>query len=769
MFQHQTLKKKLLVPILLIVLSLSFVVVWWTHQFFNRQLYKQVFYRAKELAHIIGFSAQIVHYPYELQRIVYAIGGEPNIKLIAVLTGEPLTVVATNKKSILGTSVKNLKILSVHRLPTFPEKNSIVLFNKQNHTFYYSLGFYLPNKENLHQYSKAYVLLQLDTHYTQQHVLQQSAKHTFVALLALIVLMLLAMWIIDTVFLAPLEGITSQMNRRRHGDKEARAPIYAKDEIGRLAQTLNEMIHAQEESENLFQKLVDIAPILLWISNKENQSFYFNRKWLEFTGQTEALQQGTAWMDSFHEECGKQYAEAFEKALAYRQPFSMECRVRHKNGGYRWMWSQSVPRVLSDGSFEGYIGCLVDITERKEVEKTLENYAEAIAKARDEALRSNQAKSTFLATMSHEIRTPMNGILGFLHLLKETPLNEEQYNYVQSIYSSSNLLLELISQILDISKIEAGKLSLDPVPFVLKTCLSEVTDIFHPMILKKQLQLIVNLQSTLPEYLYGDEKRLKQILINLLGNAIKFTNQGFIKLSIKGRNVEKGYRLFIAVQDTGSGIPQDAQKRIFKPFEQVASKTQGGTGLGLSIANSIIQLMDGTLKVRSQLERGSLFYFTIRMEALNTNAKALEIETKKIDSDSADTDKSSRIMLVEDNRENQVVLQKFLAKRGYSVTVVSNGKEALRELKLNDQHLLLMDVQMPEMDGYETTRRIRAGEAGVDMKNIPIIGLTAYAFKETRHQCLAIGMNELLTKPFKPNEVLSMIEKYLTTRPIPLV
>lgn len=764
-WRNRPLKQKLLLPTLLAVLVFSSIIILWTHRYFSKQLLQQALFRSKELSHFIGFSAQMVHYPYELQRIIYAVGSEPSVKLIAVSHGPIPSVLASNKKSIIGRLVSEIKRSLPYDFPQFPQKKESIHFNEKTKIFHYTLGFYLPDRSSSTQYTKAFVSVQLDTHYLQRHFLQQSIKHIVVGLLALLGLALLGIWLIDKTLLTPLAAITLQMNKRRYGDKNALAPIFAKDEIGRLAETLNQMIHTQEESENLFQRLADIAPVLLWTSNKTNTEFYFSKRWLDFTGQTENIQQNLDWIKNFHEDCAQSYLETFEKAQTFRQPFSLECRLRHRSGEYRWMWSRSVPRILSNGSFEGYIGCFIDISERKEAEKKLKDYANALAKARDEALRSNHAKSAFLATMSHEIRTPMNGILGFAYLLQETSLNDEQKDYVKSINSSTNLLLELINQILDISKIEAGKITLEPLVFNLKNTLNEVIDLFQPMILKKRLKLCVDIAENVPDYFIGDAKRLHQILINLLGNAVKFTHEGSIHIKIRGKYFNENYRLYFAIKDTGIGIAPEDQNRIFKPFEQVTQHKQGGTGLGLSISYSLIQLMGGCLKLNSKVGQGSLFHFAILLEHPttpntedNSQSKYPFLDEKTVHQ-KENTNKE--ILLVEDNLENQVVAQKILSRHGYTVEIASNGEDCLEWLKTHEPGLILMDVQMPGIDGYVTTRHIRSGSAGEKVRQIPIIGLTAYALKESCERCFESGMNDLLTKPFKPEILLAHIKKFL--------
>ena len=761
---NKTLKQKLLLPIFCALFIFSTLIIILTNLNFAKQLQTQALSRAREVAHFIGIASQIVHYSYEVQRIIYAVGSDPNINIHVIDKNPTYKIVASNKGYLIGYDLDKAEKFINYDLPDFPQKTEQVIFDEETQILHYTLGFYLPKiMGDTRIYTEAFVIIQLKTRSLKEHFLQQSIKHIVVGLFALLGLAFLSIWLIEKTLLTPIEAITSQINKQRYGDKNALAPVFSNDELGVLAKTLNQMIHSREESEDLFKRLSDISPVLIWTSDKTSKNFYFSNRWLDFTGQTGFAKSDLSWINAFHPQCVRNYMEAFEKAQTFRQSFSVECRVRHHSGEYRWMWNRSVPRILSNGSFEGYISCLIDITERKEAEKKLNDYADELAKARDEALRSNQAKSAFLATMSHEIRTPINGILGFTYLLNETTLDEEQKDYLKSVNSSANLLLELINQILDISKIEAGKLTLEPVVFTLKTVLNDVIDLFYPMMLRKNLKFELDFGKNVPNNFIGDEKRLKQILINLFGNAVKFTHSGTITIRVRGKYYDNNYKLFVSIKDTGIGISKEHSEKIFKPFEQVANQVAGGTGLGLSISRSLATLMNGALNVYSKKDVGSTFFFTVMLDAPKIDQHSTQNAHEQNQSISKVIKKpnSPLILLVEDNIENQKVAQKILTIHNYSVQIACNGKDCLKWLELNTPDIILMDVQMPEMDGYEATKKIRAGACGQKLITTPIIGLTAYALKETYENCINAGMNDLLTKPFRPEILLSLIKKWL--------
>ncbi|MDR0647294.1 MAG: response regulator [Puniceicoccales bacterium] len=701
---------------------------------------------------------QLVHYPYELQRFVYALGSETHVKFLAVIAENPLKILACNKKTLIGKPWQHYPLPIGIRMPEFQNNLECYDFFPQRHVFNYALGIYLVQYDDQTNYMPAYIVIQLRTQYWQKEFLKQSMKIVSISLLIIFIIVFCCMFQINRLILKPLNIITKQMQRRKLGDSKALVPELCKDEIGMLAQTLNEMIRTQEKSENLFQQLTNMAPVLLWTSNEDNSCFYFSKKWAEFTGQTRLKYTDWSWLNYFHPEVAMEYKKAFLNAQLRHESFTMECRLRGYKSSYHWMWSHCTPRILSDGYFEGYICCLIDISERKKHEEQLKLYAEELSRARDAALKSTQAKSTFLATMSHEIRTPINGILGYAYLLNETELTHKQKDYVKSIHSSTQLLLELISQILDFSKIEADKLTLEPTFFDLNECLREVLDLFQPTLVKKNLHLHVWRHPQLPNYFVGDPKRLRQIVMNLLSNATKFTTQGSIHIRLTGRVYKNNlYQLFISVKDSGIGIEPKDQQKIFRAFEQIPFQNQAGTGLGLSITKSIVELMGGNIHVHSQPQRGTTFYLTLLLKIgkLPHTPMAKPLETLSV------VTAGKVILLVEDNEDNQKVAKAILEKNGYHVHIVENGYRCLGWLQKNPVNLVLMDINMPEMDGYETTQRIRAGECGLEKSGLPIIGFTAYALKETRAQCLSVGMNALLTKPLHPHKLLEQVQKYI--------
>ncbi len=422
-----------------------------------------------------------------------------------------------------------------------------------------------------------------------------------------------------------------------------------------------------------------------------------------------------------------------------------------------------------------------------------------LKKQRDIAHQATEAKSSFLANMSHEIRTPMNGVVAMAEMLSFTNLTEEQKDYLSIIQSSGKSLLNLINDILDLSKLEAGKIELYLTEFILQDIVKEVTNLFNFTLKQKDLNLELDIRKDLPIKYLGDCQRLKQVLLNLIGNAVKFTAHGKIKiiidkystfLDIKTKPLfkeenqnhilskedlaqlntqtnpkEDEIKLYFAIEDSGIGISSEDQKKLFLPFSQVensTTKTFQGTGLGLSICKKLVELMGGNIGIESNIDQGSTFWFTVNLKSLNDlSAESLQSENQENIMETKVITKQEKILLVEDNKVNQIVVKHQLRKIGYQCDIAENGQMALDLLQEKSYDLIFMDCQMPILDGYDATRAIRQND---QTKDLIIIGLTAFAMETDKEKCIDAGMNSYLSKPCSVNEIEIIIEKWIKVK-----
>lgn len=515
-----------------------------------------------------------------------------------------------------------------------------------------------------------------------------------------------------------------------------------------------------ELSEKIFKATVESSYDGYWDWHIKDDYEYMSSKFWQMFGVESSSKKPhpSEWQSIIHEDDLKNMLANLQKHFETKgiAPFDQTVRYKHVNGNTVWVICRGQVIEWDDNNNPvRMVGTHTDITSLKEKEEYIKKKNEELKIATKKAYEASNAKSDFLANMSHEIRTPMNGVIGFTELLKLSSLNREQMNYVESIEKSGKSLIELINDILDYSKIESGSLELNTESTKIDTLIDDVIQIFTPNITNKKIAITKNLFNGIPLYIEVDAFRLKQIIINLVGNAFKFTEKGEITISAEYYSDQE--ELQISVKDTGIGIDQRKLETIFNAFQQAdltTTKKYGGTGLGLAICRKLVTLMGGEIHCDSQIGRGTIFSFNIHAKKSSQKTeKIIRPKFVKI----AQYDLS--VLIVEDNQINQELCEKFLNKLGVQPEIASNGKEALNILKKKSFDLIFMDIRMPKMDGYAVTKAIR------EMKNIkqPVIyALTANAFEEDKELARSAGMQGFLPKPIRIKnfeQVLSQFNK----------
>ncbi|OWY21335.1 PAS domain-containing sensor histidine kinase [Sphingobacteriales bacterium UPWRP_1] len=511
------------------------------------------------------------------------------------------------------------------------------------------------------------------------------------------------------------------------------------------------------QSELLYQKLFEESRDAIYISGVRGELLEVNPAALELFGYT---REEMLSMNAQRLYANPREREKFRQAMQKHGSVSnYEVLLVKKDGTEMHCLLSSTTRRNAQMEIIGYQGIIRDITERKRTDE--------LVRAKALAERSAVMKAQFLANMSHEIRTPMNAVMGMTHLLQDTHLSTEQKRYVNGIYSASEHLLVLINDILDFSKIEAGKLQLESIEFSLREVLSNIADTFKFKVREKKLDFIVNIDEQLPHVIIGDPTRLTQILLNLVSNAVKFTEKGKVQLDVRLFTEDKlNATIAFAVADTGIGIEQDKIDFIFDSFSQVNrsdTRLYGGTGLGLTITKKLIEMQGGTISLKSKLGEGSTFLVVLKFE--KGAAGNLANHKYTLSEMAANPLGRLRLLVVEDNELNRVVTTDTIKKWGKDIVIdiAENGEEAVKKIRQTNYDLILMDVQMPKMNGYEATQYIRKTLHKTDL---PILAMTAYATTGEAEKTITSGMNDYISKPFDPKKLYQKIAKLTSKKEI---
>lgn len=500
-----------------------------------------------------------------------------------------------------------------------------------------------------------------------------------------------------------------------------------------------------------------------WANNHALEIVYVNKSFTELTGYTSEEIIGKSPKILQGPKTNKQTLSRISAAIKDKRQVTAEILNYSKEGHEYWVELNINPIFCPDTQKCVYfLATERDITERKTAESQL-------MKAIEKAESGTKAKSEFLANMSHELRTPMNGILGLAEILQGQELSDDVRECVEAIHSSGENLLSILNDILDLSKIEAQELEIEKYPFRFQDILKNIRDITALSATRKGLRYDINTNINVPEWLMGDGKRIQQIIFNLAGNAIKFTEKGGITVSVDWKTINETSQLMIQVQDTGIGIPDEFQKNLFNKFSQAdtsISRKFGGTGLGLAITKYLVEMMGGTIGFTSKLNHGTLFYVSIPIqEAPKQDIRQTEIKVINQNTLTGVDLTNIRALIVEDHPINQMLATKWLKKLGLkNIDSALNGFDSITLLRNNMYDFVLMDCQMPELDGYETTSLIRDMEKQMNRRT-PIIAMTANAMLGEREKCLQAGMDDYLSKPLNFEQFQNCIAQWIGAKP----
>ncbi len=527
-----------------------------------------------------------------------------------------------------------------------------------------------------------------------------------------------------------------------------------------LEESSKELFEANNKLKNNVRNVTDTLEMVttnlsevVFRTDRHGRWTYLNPAWENLTGYTIDESLNKPYSDFFRNSEGIALLDYIKPESLRRDEFEGELQFVSKNGMESWIEVRG-RLIKKDGEIEGVVGTIMDISNLKETQVELQY-------SRDKEKMANKAKDNFLSTMSHEIRTPLNAIIGISHLLLMEDPKDEQLESLQALKYSSEHLLNLVNDILDFNKIESGALELEEEEFSLDHILNGIQATLNQKAEEKRLKFTIKKDDLLPSVVKGDSTRFAQILTNLVNNAIKFTKEGKVTLDLEIKEkTDDQICLTVKVEDTGIGIAKDKQADIFKSFTQASSATTrkyGGSGLGLAICKRLLELMGSELKVQSELGKGSIFYFDLwvgKSEKFNSESQAHRMAMPSFSGL-----QGMKILVVEDHKMNILVIQRFFNKWELDYDIAENGQIGVDMASANEYDLILMDLQMPVMNGYDAARLIRSSEKDQE-KSIPIYALSASAAADVKKEVLEIGMNGHISKPFNPTDLYQTLKNH---------
>lgn len=531
-----------------------------------------------------------------------------------------------------------------------------------------------------------------------------------------------------------------------------------------FATDVTEKVHARkhiQESETEFRALAEVMPQIIFTANPNGEIIYFNERWEDYTGATAQESLGKNWHLFHHPDDIKAINKSWKESIQNGTPYQIEFRLRGNDGLFRWFLARALPMKDEFGRITKWIGTNTDIHEQKALSQKLTTVLDEVQSSKQLAESANNAKSAFLANMSHEIRTPLGSIMGFVNLMRNPDLSQSELNkYISIAEKNSEQLLRIIDDILDLSKVEAGKLVIEKIDMNLTELLADVASLMEFRAQENGIRFQIRAMNELPEVISSDPTRIKQILMNAVGNAIKFTMKGTVELQVSFTNS----RLKFSIIDSGVGISEQQASQLFQPFTQAdvsTTRKYGGTGLGLILTKRLCESMNGEFYLqRSQLGLGSTFVATVKVDIVCDTKFFTEPKSHFYRPAEKFADKTAlfgkNILVIDDLEDNLTLINVILSDVGANVTTISDPYQGIKIALEQEFDLILMDIQMPLMNGYEVTKRIK--QAG---KTLPIIALTAHAMKEERMRALNFGFSGFLPKPINGNELIVTILKLL--------
>ncbi len=707
--------------------------------------------------------------------VINRMKNDPKLRLV-LLCDQNNRIIASNDRSLQNRPVSDTP--AANSLPAFSQVRQkmsvqvIIAEDRQSLRAIYPIRLgAMPGERGL---SKVGIfLMEYDLSVEKDEASEDALKPTIESMMA-IALGCIAVWFFfDKTLTKRAARLVATSNSLARGNLNNRARLKGSDELAQIAAAFDQMAdqiqtetEALQESEKRFRQLAENMRAVVWMCNPEgSQVIYVSNAYEQIWGRScEYLYASVHnWFEAIYSEDRDRIIASIAKMAD--GDFDEEYRIVRPDGELRWIRDRAFPIKNEFGQVYRIAGIAEDISDRKQAEMELQQAKEA-------AEAGNRAKSQFLANMSHEVRTPLNAILGFAQIMqRDASLSPEHEKYINIINHSGQYLLTLINDVLEMSKIEAGRVKLNENSFDLYRLLDSLLEILRPKATAKQLILNFERATSVPQYITCDENKLRQVLSNLVDNAIKFTAVGSVTLRVELGKVEEisnsllpisNYQLLFTVEDTGCGIAPEEIKNLFKPFVQTRTGQQSleGSGLGLSISRKFVNLMGGDITVSSTLGKGSVLKFDISaVQAPITNLPDQPQILPPIGL--APNQPVYRLLIVEDQWENSLLLLKLLTSVGFEVKEARNGQEAVELWEEWEPHLILMDMRMPVMNGYEATQKIKATAKG---QSTVIIAVTGFAFEENRADILSIGCDDFVSKPFQTDVVFAKISQHLGVR-----